>query len=211
MGEMVSVVSLQGWNGFASVAIKPISIEALVLWAFQSQRVDVVTDRGVGMFAQERMADGQMPIMVSPDGVYLIGTTGQRVDGGGISTCALHEDAETLYRIVSRSMPLHQRIAIQEFGKSGLVPDAMANPVQVLVPARDLRGKPIKLYDNRKHCIGVRMELYPSDSYIAMKRAAYAEWWQAMDDLIGLIDKQGGLTAHLISGHEYEKAPWILE
>ncbi len=106
-----------------------IRIEELLLWTYQRQKADLVIERGVGLFPQEKDADGIFYRMISGDGTYQIHRNyelGIKLEGCGFPTCEIHPDAEMVHELIKTKSFTHlERGLLIEFGKTGLMPDWM--------------------------------------------------------------------------------------
>lgn len=178
---------------------RPVSIEWLVWWTYQRQRADLVIERGVGLYDQELLADGIVPSKSSPDGVYLICTTGGRVDGGGKAKGDLHPDADLVYRTIKSMGPQAQAV-VRAYIRAGTYPDPMIGIVPTLQPKRDRLGRAIYQRDRRGKRICCVLEACPDQSYIDMQRRAYNEWLQVMMALAEALQRSGKLESHQVTG-----------
>ncbi len=185
--------------------LRPVSIEWLVEWTYQRQRADLVIERGVGLYDLELMADGIVTRKSSPDGVYLICTTGGRVDGGGHAKGDLHEDAYLVYRTV-QNMGREAQQVVMAYVRTGAPPDPMIGVVPKLQVKRDRMGRAVYQRDRRGKRICAVLEPNPPQFQIDMQRRAYAEWYAVMQDLSVRLTCSGKLEAHIITGID-AKAP----
>lgn len=188
---------------FSAVAVdegqRAVPVEWLLWWTYQRQRADVVIDRGVGLYDGEMAADGIVARKSSPDGVYLLSTTGGRVDGGGKSSGDLHPDAELVHRTVL-SMDREAQAVVMAYVRTGAPPDPMLGTVPVLRPKLDRRGRVTYQRDRRGKRICAVLELYPLQETLDMHRRAYVEWWGVMDSLASLLKASGRLETFQVTG-----------
>lgn len=176
-----------------------VPVEWLVWWTYQRQRADVVIDRGVGLYEGEMAADGIVANRSSPDGVYLLSTTGGRVDGGGKSSGDLHPDAELVHRTVL-ALDREAQAVVKAYVRTGAPPDPMLSVVPVLRPKLDRRGRVTYQRDRRGKRICAVLEVYPLQETLDMHRRAYAEWWGVMDMLARNLTASRRLETFQVTG-----------
>ena len=198
------------------MALDRISIEHLLIWAYQDQRVDKLFGQGVGMFPAERLADGHHIFGVSGDGCALIERRkmlGCVIDGGaGLAsggTC--HPDAEAAHEAV---MTLPSRIAravVIECAKTGQHPDWMpgARPYMepVLAPNGRRKGQPVRILDKNNHWIGCQITIGLAQETIDTARAYYDTWRQALVELMAALNDR--LVSHSLIGLKSPYRPWL--
>ena len=115
---------------------RPITLEALVIWAYRDQRVDRMSE--ASLLGAERAADrggGVTPLASSAALLARLGALGTRIDGGGQSWDC-HPDAEKLHELVS-GFAREDALAIMRFGRRAAAPDWQvpdSRPERVPVP-----------------------------------------------------------------------------
>ena len=130
-------------------ARRPIPTDRLLAWTYRVQKADLVIDRGIGLFEQERELQGVEPHGRSMEAaVAEIARLGTRVDGGGRAATDCHPDAEVVHHIVSSLADRRQGIRLSALlighAKAGTMP--ARTMVSMPSPVLNVRGKPSVKY-----------------------------------------------------------------
>jgi hypothetical protein len=192
-----------------------IRIEELLLWTYQRQKADLVIERGVGLFPQEKDADGIFYRMISGDGTYQIHRNyelGIKLEGCGFPTCEIHPDAETVHELIKTKSFTHlERGLLIEFGKTGLMPDWMPGAKPQIRPAVKKNGKLKMIYRDRENTkpVACEIEIVLSQEHIDYMRSVYTKWWAALDKLCRMLWENDALvTSFNVLPPASAKQPW---
>ena len=192
---------------------REMDIEAMLIWAYRDQRVDLLFGRCVGLFNVERRAAGLPVQSISGDGCAVIerdALLGCRIDGGGPSALCIHPDAEAVHEEVRALKSRIERAAVIESAKTGERPDwmpgARAYMEPVLVAAGKRAGEPVRIYDKDRNWIGCRVTVGLAEEVIDARRAFYEAWRGALVKLAGRL--AGRLLKHQVVGPRAPARPW---
>ncbi|MBE0530250.1 MAG: hypothetical protein IH626_05440 [Rhodospirillales bacterium] len=168
-------------------AVKAMTVERLLIWTYQDQATDTIVGRGgaymrvVGIDSARRAGDRM--------------ALGCEVMGGGYARLTVHPDAEAIHDAVKtlggRLRARHGKNASTAVGlvircaKAGTRPGTLR-----LIQTRPLKieranGKPEMVYydvarSRPAYCL---LHYDPLPEHVALDRAMYRLWWDALDDL----------------------------
>jgi hypothetical protein len=192
-----------------------VHVEELVIWTYQRQKADLIVERGVGLYPQEKDADGIFHKRISGDGVYQIHRNqelGVRVDCIGFPTADIHPDAETVHELIKTKAFTHlERGLLIDFGKTGLMPDWMPGAKPEVRPALKKNGKLKMIHSDRNKTkpIACEIEIVMTQDHIDFKRSIYTSWLGSLEKLCGEIWKNDLLmTSFNVLPPAAEKEPW---
>lgn len=174
------------------------TIERLLIWAYQDQQVDAIVGRGghygriVGIDSARRAGDRL--------------ALGCEVAGGGYARLLVHPDAEALHDAVRRLRPPARIGLVIRHAMAGTRPDWMAGAVPTVKPLRRANGKIVVERDEHRHACWCPFVVDPLPQHIAFRRAVYAEWWDALEAVRGLVD--GGLSERQALPLGEPREPW---
>lgn len=193
-----------------------VHIEELVIWTYQRQKADLIVERGVGLYPQEKAADGIFYKMISGDGVYQVHRNqelGVRVDCIGFPTADIHPDAEMVHELIkTKTFTYLERGLLIDFGKTGLMPDWLPGAKPEIRPAYKKNGQIKMIYGgkNNHKPIACEIEIVMSQDHIDFKRRIYGEWWAALDKLCREIWKADKvMTSYNVKPPMAHKEPWV--
>jgi hypothetical protein len=190
-----------------------IDVADLVIWTYQDQRADLILDSGIGLFYQEKVADGLDPITVSGDGCYQVATSailGTRIDSGGFVSGQVAPDAEAVHLAVQALGRPCVGILI-EFGRSGLIPDWMPGAKPKICAKLRPNGKPVYVYLdalNKRQPIACLVEEVMSQEIIDFRRFVYAKWHDALCRLAVALEATP-LVRWRVAGPQARPTPWL--
>jgi len=180
---------------------EPVDIERLLVWTYRDQRADKVLAASSGLLAAEAALDGHGRYLTSGDGVATmarIGALGVRVDGGGPSSGALHQDAEVVHEAVTMLGKIEAHLVI-EHARAASRPDQ----IEIIPPrayaVRNRLGRATIEYEdwdrNRNYGFcSVQWTVAPTTAEVVFLE--YAMWWRALDALAVALSGDGRLTRH---------------
>lgn len=166
-----------------------VCVDELVIWTYEKQKADLIVERGIGLYPQEKDADGIFYKMISADGVYQIHRNqelGIKVDCSGFPTAEIHPDAETVHELIKTKAFTHlERGLLVDFGKTGLMPDWLPGAKPKIRPALKKNGKPKMIHRDRAKSkpIACEIEIIMTQEHIDFRRDVYLRWWGALDKL----------------------------
>lgn len=208
------------------MAKQAISIEALLVWAYQVQLVDQLDGRGVGLLPEERRADGQTVQRISPDGcaaVERIASVGCEIDGGqwnGLARSIPH-DADQVHSLVTSFLPDRGIVPVViHHARTGGRPDWLADarwryePVRWMMrdgqPMGEIAYVPAGERGGKLPVVWVTECDHPDR--IAAARSVYGRWHNALVLLQGvLIGRRALLHDHECTAELPPVAPWLSE
>lgn len=164
-----------------------INITDLLAWVYGKQLAHRVSVNAAGMHKLERIADGQIVINVSADGIMAVqrnGLLGTQIDGGGMSAMSLHPDAEYVHEVVQRLGRLKAGLLIG-YAIKETRPDWGQHKTVKLVPVyrdHNRRKAMVRYNSNRKpHWCPVSIVNEWDD--LEQMRAIYSAWADACHTL----------------------------
>jgi len=201
--------------------IGPMPVQALLEWAFRRE------------CAQLELPGRERDLDESPHGFGMEYVLIQRMKLGGvridtsIGRSYPHEDADTIAAIVAHLAESaggrRVAIAVVEHAKAGNTPDwfpgvvAKVEPAEWVTnrhgrhPATDIVGHYVTVSRGRKVRREIRMcpiTYSPHPNVIAHGRAAYREWWTALDEIRGQLAVCRMLRDVAVTDAMPPKAPW---
>ncbi len=193
-------------------------IDELVIWTYEKQKADLIVERGIGLYPQEKDADGIFYKLISGDGTYQIHRNqelGVKVDGGGFDTAQIHPDAETIHELIKTKTFTHlERGLLIDFGKTGLMPDWLPGVEPEILPARKKNGKLKMIYGPKKkhEPIACELNIVMTREHINFRRDIYARWWSALDKLCCELWKNDVvMTSYNVLPPMATSEPWLWE
>ena len=189
-----------------------VDVSVLLYWVYSRQQAHSILGGGLGLFEQERKADGVNVATVSGDGCYQIARRaemGTRVDGGGMGNGEIHPDAEVVYGIVKKLGHPWSGI-LERFGKTGMIPDlenAGYGARPIIREKLKRNGKPEMILDANRNPIAPKIEVILAQEEIDFKRAVYVEWYEAQ---IRLVEKLRAVSLVMwkVTGPAAPSKPW---
>lgn len=201
------------------------------VWVFQAQRAHVMAERA----DMRHMAwlSGGVSNVLAGDHAQL----GCRVDGGGPSSSAVHDDALTVYVTARRALAPGAFALVLEAALADAPPDAMAGVVPRPRPVIGANGKPEQwpraVDDGRggtrwevpdelhrwtsrrggalKYAPACILRYLPDPDTITLARESWTLWRDALIDLVGAIEDAGGLSTCTVTGPDpvrFPAQPW---
>ena len=183
-------------NGIADPR-EAMTIERALIWAYQDQQVDAIVGRG-----------GQYMRVVGIDSARRAGdrmALGCEVMGGGYARLTVHPDAEALHDAVRRLRPPARIGLVIRHAKAGTRPDWLRGARPTVKPLRRPNGKIVVERDNNRNATWCPFVVDPLPQHIAFCHAVYAEWWDALDELVGAGLR---LVDHVILPLGEPREPW---
>lgn len=187
------------------VAVKKrLDIQALLIWTYQDQAAEQVTQAVVGRLTPAWYGN-------NIGAVIRHGALGVRVDCATsvVTASDLHPDAEAVHDAVRALRDPLQIGLVISHAKGGTEPDWMPEASQPrLVPI--LRGgKPKVEYWDREHrkpayCV---LTVDPDPECVTFARQTYTAWWDALAVLAARL-QDDGLTSHDVTGPAAPERPW---
>lgn len=195
---------------------RPITMEALLVWAVQRQRADIGTQ------AAGRVGPADFTGRVSADGVYAClcqGELGTAVDCVGSwrhdTGAWLHPDAETVYRLAN-ALPVPTNFQVLGHARTATRPDWLAERriVETYGELRSRNGAPtgkVRYVANpgeRKQWPWCRLFYRQNWDAIVSARGLYRAWWCGLRDLS--VELQNGivLSEHAVTEIGAPATPW---
>lgn len=192
-------------------ATKLVTVEAFLIWTYQVQRADAMTAASAAASAQRCLGWPH----ASGDGIAAVARNaalGGSIAGGGISS-ALHPDAELAHAVIGG---LGEATALLRFhGRTGGAPEWFRGARIISRPVVRANGKPVRIYDNRGHPVGVKMieiiewqgrTIAGSGATIEAARRSYGIWYLGLIELGRRL--AGRLVAHRLIGPSAPAVPW---
>ena len=177
--------------------------ERFLIWTYQAQRADAMTAASAAISAERRLGWAY----ISGDGVAACARNaalGGPIAGGGISL-ALHPDAELAHAVIGE---LGEATALLRFnGRTGATPEWFPGARVIRRPVVRANGKPVRIYDNRGHPVGVKMvdiiewqgkTVAGIEAAIEAARRTYGIWYRGLIELGRRLT--GRLVAHRLIG-----------
>lgn len=185
---------------------RKITVDQFLLWAYQNERIDLVCDRGGGLYPEELAASGAV-VRRSAGGVY----NGVRVDFSNTVCNSAHPDAELVHDLLSsrRLFSTYERGLLFDFAKTGIVPDPMIGAVPRVAPRYDKKGRIVVICGADKKPKVCLLDVQLSARSIDAMRAFYRDWYDAMTRLTGaLYDRDDMITSFNIQPMNFLREPW---
>lgn len=192
---------------------RDIDIEDLLVWAYRDQCVDkAIGDSprlGSGFDSTVRLAFAE-------------------IDAGRFDGNDCHPDADAVHFGV-QGLSRVQRALVIGNAKNASRPDCMQGARLVMAALVTASGNPRRLYDSSRHCIGhaVAPALEQADGalfyapkdarrpapqwfadVVALHRAQYAAWWEALSSLALFLEGGHWLADFHVTGPAAPSAPW---
>lgn len=174
---------------------KAVSIEWLLTWTYQVQRVPV--GRPGEPIVPQRRTTG--------DGTFLAATLGTAVQGGGGGMASHHPDAEMIADTIAR-LPGLQRVLVERYGLSGVVPEWYPQAHQV---------ERVRMVGRRQERFIATLALVPNGSdwedvpggweTVTFGRREYLTFYAGIKTLSEIV----ALSDYEVSGIETPLEPWI--
>lgn len=194
-------------------AVSVVSIEAMLVWAYQVEKVNEAAQVGIMLWEGEARANGDVVQAISGDGCYQImrnHATGGRIDGGGAYAAKVHPDAEALHEIImSGALTPRERQTLIAYGKTGIVPDWMPGAAPLARLVRRGNGKPVLVHEGKK-VIGCEVEIVTTQAEIDSARVAYRAWHESLIRLVEVIKLQRvAFVNHSVQPPKPAAFPWV--
>lgn len=187
-----------------------VSIERFLIWCYQAQRADKMVAASAAASVERRLgypfASGDGCVAVARNSAL-----GGPIAGGGTSS-DLHPDAELGHAAIGE---LAASGLLRHFGRTGQAPEWFPGASIERRPVLRANGKPVRIYDNRGHAIGLRMveliiwqggQARGGLQSVEAARATYSAWHRGMVELGRRLVR--GLVAHRLMGPASPAAPW---
>ena len=205
---------------------RTIDIEELLGWTYRAQLADIVIERGYGLHAIEREADGIPVFRASADGVVACmrsGALGSTATGGAAGIKAdLHADAERVHNTVMM-LGGDDALLIIRHAKAATRPDWLPDARHRLEPRWKgnrkfdaATGLPVKgsyevitLWDSNwnKQSSYCPISEHDGPDHVGAKREAYRRWRRALVTLAEHF-AEAPLDDHIVSGPASPAKPW---
>ena len=191
---------------------RDIDIERLLIWVYRRQKADLIIRMGAGLYRAEAEADG-----VEWQGgsacatAARIGEMGARVDGGGLTSGKLHEDAETVHQVVTATFSKPLALLVIQHARIGDRPDWIENARIKPERVPNARGGVRVFYDawdkarNYGFC---PISWAHSAARIESARQVYTLWRDALD----VLQREFGgtrLLDHRATPCAAPRMPWL--
>lgn len=166
-------------------AKRPIDIEDLLIWTYQTQRADRVIradEEAMPSGPSDRLSASALRELALA-GVALSAAQGVYVPR------SLHPDAEVVHEAVGM-LPSKMRYMIVVSARTGERPDWTAGPVRMEPHWRELGSgelKPVVLYDRNRRPIMCPVEPRPTADEYRMARENWSCWHAGLVRLVGLL------------------------
>ncbi len=188
-----------------------VSIQQLLIWAFQSERVSIDFEGGVG----EAPPAYGVEYVIQQQGLL-----GCKVDGGGRSPS--HPDADLVADALAVLPDVRggRRMAlwIAELARAGRTPDVMADAVPYVAPRETGRNRfgQYAMTEGGTFVTGGKIHnvrycpiSYPvTAQMIGRARRAYLEWWGALLELRHTFQVYNNLSAFEVTNAMPSQRPW---
>lgn len=168
---------------------KVIDIEALLVWSYGPQRVEVVLGREdqYGPAILGRSGDGCVAI----ENLAMMGVS---IDGGRGGAYGVHPDAEAVYWAVQRLQDVcdWQYHMVSACARGAVRPDWMPNATPYFRPVLNEKGRhkgrPRMILDKHGRSVGCEVYLALSQDQIDVARRKYQAWYSGLVGLLGILD-----------------------